>query len=116
MHTSYTYHHPSNLGTRPTFLRHMRPGQRTADNIAAIPTTACTGLSPHRISLISLFALPPSVYRTTVRHRNKLQIALVRWPSPLVLSLFGFLGLSTDHVERKEGSTGPTARTLPSTR
>lgn len=44
-----------------------------------------------------------------------LQIALVRWfpPQSLVLSLFGFLGLSTDHLERERGHDGTTARTLP---
>ena len=42
-----------------------------------------------------------------MRHRDRPHIALVRWfaPQPLVLSLFGFLGLSTDHMQ-KQGSIG----------
>ena len=62
---------------------------------------------PSRISVrpaITLLAFSP-VYASP----RLPQIALVRWccPQPLVLSLFGFLALSTDRLDGKQGKMAP---------
>lgn len=97
-HVLYTYQ-GSNLGIYPTFATYIHR-QWTARGGNSL--SGRTALSASRISVkitISLQGpLPPSVVRWCVTAIDTNSAGQMVSPQPLVLSLFGILGLSTDHL------------------